>query len=779
MKSEINLGKNTPFKKTVEIISIVFFDLHTKGKRKLLKKGESENMSGMKIYGIYEKELYHDEESGSSRFIIRTLAKIHPSFVMRKTVIRNRKTKADENWYSIMVNAMKLNLPAYASGTPIVISGSFTMEPTEFCSESCKMQSDNESYALEFYTSACNLEYENASKIVDIYGSDINVLAGHDKTSVASAVGISEEKAARLIKKIKDTKAEQDLFIFLSKYGVPYYKVKKLTEMYEDDAINKLSQNPYLYGKRADLSLTEAEKIADYFNISPMNIDRLNYAAEIALDRIGNQGHVYAEKKSFFSVMENVLRSGIYKDFKLPASMETPSILTATETMIIDKKTVICNKLLVEAERRIYKNVLRLSEGSPLNISNEIYKKAEKYCHMTYGTQQRSAFPILLKKRGLCILTGGPGTGKTTVVKGLIKALELSYPNLKIALCAPTGRAAQRMSESCGKTASTVHRLLDIRPYGLSITCKNAGNPINADVIIVDECSMLNIELADKLLEAVKNNTLVLFVGDIHQLESVGAGNVLHDLLEADERLIPRVMLTDVFRQKGDSPIIQDAILINKGLTNLVTNQDFQIIQTHSGSESLDVVKELIKQLYNPEDPFETQILCPARTGDAGISNLNAELQELLNPDGAEIVYGKNTRYRVNDKIMMLHNNYEKQYYNGDIGIIKSINGRNVELLIRDKEYVLEKSELNEMTLAYGMTIHKSQGSEFPTVIIVMPKDEPGMLVRNLFYTAVTRGKARVIVVNEQDAMQTAIRTNKLSVRKTMLSLFFQKGKAA
>lgn len=737
-------------------------------------------MTGMKIYGIYEKELYHDEERGNSRFIIRTLAELHSGFVLRKTVLRNRRTKADESWYSIMVNAMNLNLPAYAPGTPVVVTGSFTLDPAEFCSNACKMQSSDETYALEFYTNACNLEYENATKIVSVYGCDINILTGHDKVSVASATGISEEKADRLLKKIKNTKTEQDLFLFLSKFGVPYYKVKKLTDLYGDESIKKLMQDPYLYGKPVGMELIEMEKVAEFFNLSPMNTNRLNYAAEITLERIGSQGHVYAEKKTFYNIFQNVLRSGIYKNFKIPASVEIPAILSVTETTTIDRKTVICNKELIEAERRIYANVLRLSTGSSLYITQDIYQKAEEMCNMTYGTQQRSAFPLLLQKRGICILTGGPGTGKTTVVKGLIKAIEIAYPKMKIALCAPTGRAAQRMSESCERVASTVHRLLDMRPYyGFITTCKNANNPIDADVIIVDECSMLNIELADKLLEAVRSNTLVLLVGDTHQLESVGAGNILHDLLEADERLIPRVMLTDVFRQKENSPIIQNEILINKGITDLVLNKDFQIIKTHSGTESLDVVKDLIMKYYNPQKPFDTQVLCPARTGDAGIINLNSELRELLNPMETEIVYGKNTRYRVKDKIMMIHNNYEKEYYNGDIGIIKGINGRDVELIIREKSYHLDKAELNEMTLAYGMTIHKSQGSEFPTVIIVMSKNEPSMLVRNLFYTAVTRGKERVIVVNEQDAMETAIRTNKLSARKTMLSLYFRKGRVA
>lgn len=734
-------------------------------------------MSGMKIYGIYEKELYHDEESGNSRFIIRTLSNIHSSFITRKRMIRNKITKQDQPWSSIMINAMSLNLPAYDEGIPVAVSGSFAIDSKEFLAESVKMQSQEESYALEFYVSACSLEFEEASKVVAYYGSNISVLDGCDKLSVAAATGINPEKIEKMLVKIRTTQAEQESFLFLTKYNVPYNKVRKLVEMYGSETIKKLSKNPYLYGAKVGLDLRQMENIGDFFNISPLHPDRINLAVELALDRMCNNGHVYQDKEPFYKMLGNIVKAGIYKDYKIPSSMMTPSTLKSVETTVINGKTVVCNKKLVAAERRIYANVLRLSEGASLYMDAQIYSKAEAFCKMKYGSQQRAAFPVLLKKRGICILTGGPGTGKTTVVKGLLKALEISYPNMKIALCAPTGRAAQRMSETCERPATTVHRLLDYRPYGFTATYKNADNPIKADVIVVDECSMMNIELMDMLLEAVKNNTLLLLVGDIHQLESVGAGNILHDLLKADERLIPRVMLTDVFRQKGDSPIITNAIKINKGLTDLIWTPDFEMIQTNSGEETLDVARDLIKKMYNPVDPFETQILCPARTGDAGILNLNNALQELLNPDGKEIVFRKDVKYRVNDKILMLQNNYEKDYYNGDIGIIKEISGRNVILSIRGKNYMLDKADLGEMMLAYGMTIHKSQGSEFQNVIIVMPKSEPTMIVRNLFYTAVTRGKRRVIVINEGDAMQTAIKTNKSLSRKTMLSLFFDSSK--
>jgi exodeoxyribonuclease V alpha subunit len=350
------------------------------------------------------------------------------------------------------------------------------------------------------------------------------------------------------------------------------------------------------------------------------------------------------------------------------------------------------------------------------------------------------------------------------------------YPKHKIALCAPTGRAAQRMSESTGMEATTVHRLLDYRPYGDTPSCKDRNNPIDADFIIVDEVSMTDIALFDMLLEAVKDNTMVLLVGDIHQLESVGPGAVLRDLLECSSTIIPRIMLTEVFRQKGGSPIIENAMRINDGNIHMVEAPEFKIIKTKCPEQSLEVIQRLMHEMYDPRNPFETQILCPARKGLAGINNLNTVLQRQLNPSNQCLHFGQ-TEFRPNDKILMTENNYEAGYYNGDIGIIKTITPSGILVDIRDQDFLIPKSELHNMRLSYGLTIHKSQGSEFKNVIVSMPMDPPGMLVRNLFYTGVTRAKKNVIIVNEGTSMQTSIKVANEGSRgrRTLLKGFIEK----
>lgn len=285
------------------------------------------------------------------------------------------------------------------------------------------------------------------------------------------------------------------------------------------------------------------------------------------------------------------------------------------------------------------------------------------------------------------------------------------------------------------------------------------------------------ISLFSMLIDAIKTGATLVLVGDIHQLESVGPGAVLHDLLDINDKFIPKCMLTDVFRQKGGSPIIDNSKRINEGRTSLVTGKDFQIIQTKTETESMEKVKGIMKKYYDPKDPFKIQILCPSKEGISGVVNQNTILQECLNTSKDKIFYGKGC-YKVNDKIIMTKNNYEADYYNGDIGIIRSIDkNKQLHVEIREKEYVLTRDMMEDIRLAYGMTIHKSQGSEFPIVIVVMPMKPKIMLVRNLLYTAITRAKKQCIIINEGTALETAIKTIQAGNRRTRLkTLLEQRG---
>lgn len=340
------------------------------------------------------------------------------------------------------------------------------------------------------------------------------------------------------------------------------------------------------------------------------------------------------------------------------------------------------------------------------------------------------------------------------------------YPDNIIKLCAPTGRAAQRMTESTGMEAVTIHRLLDFRPCANGVVHKDAKNPIVADLIVVDEMSMTDTELMSIFLQAVQDGTLVLLVGDIYQLPSVGPGDVLHDIIFSEK--VPVFRLTKVYRQAGDSPIVTNANKINDGHTDLVENEDFEIIIVQSDEELKDKILELTTQYYNPDKPFDMQILAPSKKYDAGTKNLNKVIQEAVNPGKKGFVFG-DTTYRVGDKIIMLNNNYGHGYFNGDVGYVVAIDDNGVTVNILDVEIVITKGMMEDMSLAYGVTVHKSQGSEYPLAICALPKSPANMLVRNLFYTAVTRAKKKVIVVAVDGSVQASVRNNQTGKRKTGL----------
>lgn len=555
----------------------------------------------------------------------------------------------------------------------------------------------------------------------------------------------------------------------------------KAVKLYGSSVEEKIMEDPYSYGKKLGLGFLTCDKLGVKFHKPAEFFGRIKLAAFEAANILSANGHTYYTGELFHYNIQRILNSGCYAEH-----VPTSAVLTAIGKDYLQEvdgqNCIIHPQKYLTAEKRIAKNIRRLASASCENqsFSPDFILYAARACKMNYGEQQRSAFPMVLRKKGVKILTGGPGTGKTTTILGILLAYKRMHPKDTIRLCAPTGRAAQRMAESTHMEAVTVHRLLDLKPYGDTTVCKDSSDPIDADLIVVDEMSMINIEVFDLLLEAIKTGTTLVLVGDINQLESVGAGAVLHDLLEAPESLIPRTMLTDVFRQKGDSSIISNAIRINAGITTLDERPDFQVIHTKSAEESLEQVKSLMKKLYNPEEPFSTQILCPARKGISGVENMNIALQALLNPQTKGITYGS-IKYRLNDKVMFYKNNYsissyegEIGLYNGDIGKIVKVSESGLTVNVRNSHYEITRDLMDNLGLSYAMTIHKSQGSEFSCIIVVMPAEPTNMLVRNLFYTAVTRAKKKVYVIDESYAMETSIRIAKAGKRLTNLAEYLK-----
>lgn len=733
------------------------------------------------FYGYFLNYDWRDEKNGNSyfRFVTNQML-LHEKQYRSKKVVKNSVTGNDEIWFVMCCDGTHYHVPFFESKTPIKIEGYFKNEHDhgygwEFQITNVKEGTYSEIVTIQYLESELfpEITHKDAVEIVKKFGADIFtfVQKRDAKEQLLEHTQLQESVIDFLLKIIRCNITERKLFESLAPFGVARSSCLKIVQQYGERAIYQVKRDPYGFGKKLGLEFQQCDDIATKYRTNGVGNMRIKAAAKQALDNLSQSGHTWSDGKQYYSELLRLLGNNTYQKY-IPASLISGTACQVIGHERIDDKEIFFDQALKNAEERTVKNLKRLALAQDENeaYSYNLVSRVETECHIHLGNQQASAFPCMLKNRGVKLLTGGPGTGKTTTIRGLLAGYQMMYPEHKIRLCAPTGRAAQRMAESTGMPAVTIHRLLDYRPYGESVSHKDASNPIDADLIVVDEMSMTDVVLFDLLLDAIKTGTILILVGDTNQLESVGPGAVLHDLMQTDENLIPKCRLTEVFRQKGGSPIISNAIRINEGKTSLETRDDFQIIKTKSEEETMEKVVSLMQELYNPLDPFETQILCPSKKGIVGIDQCNKVLQDLLNPGSKALTYGS-TQYRIHDKIIMMNNNYEIEtpYYNGDIGIVEDIQNNKLVVNIRDEKIVLSKDMMKDIQLSYGMTIHKSQGSEFKNVIVVMPMNPSNMLVRNLLYTAVTRAKARVFIINEGSAMETAIKVNHEGERRTFM----------
>jgi exodeoxyribonuclease V alpha subunit len=405
----------------------------------------------------------------------------------------------------------------------------------------------------------------------------------------------------------------------------------------------------------------------------------------------------------------------------------------------------------------------------------EVVEEVSRTAGILYDDIQLSGIRMSLTSR-LMVLTGGPGTGKTTTVMGIIRALEMGKRS--ILLAAPTGRAAKRMTETTGKKASTIHRLLEFSPAeGFQ---RNEENPLECDTLILDEASMVDVSLMYTVLRALPDTATLILVGDVDQLPAVGPGNVLRDFI--DSEMVDVVCLERIFRQAKTSAITENAHRVNRG--EMVAKgpdleDDFFFMEESDTRKLLATIKDLVaRRLPNRYqlDPLkDIQVLTPMQKGDLGAKNLNKELQEVLNPESTKIIYGL-TEYRLHDRVMQIRNNYEKRVFNGDIGTISNVDLDTKQLLVNfaGDELVYDLGDLDELVLAYAVTIHKSQGSEYPVVITPLTMSHYMMLQRNLVYTAITRAEKLMILLGEKRALRKAINTNDVKKRNTMLKVRLQ-----
>lgn len=550
---------------------------------------------------------------------------------------------------------------------------------------------------------------------------------------------------------------------YLFHYGVGVEVTNKIFERFGVNALEKIKTNPY-QGIKDGLPLWLAEYLGYMAGIDVYAEERISGLIHYVMKESVNCGYTMCPWQMFYDAIDYYSGRYRYREPDIPEIITT-SIACNDKDFCWDENGISFRSLYgiekkISEEVEILKNV-----SSDIEVSEYSIEATERHIGVKYSESQKKAFS-LIENSGVSILTGGPGTGKTTVVKGLIERFKASRKGAKVALCAPTGKAAKRLSEATGMRAQTIHKLIDYRPFSDDlVTYKSRTDPIDADLIVMDEGSMVDTRLFYLFLQAVRPGTTVIVCGDEDQLPSVGPGNVLHDLIASGEFAFCR--LTENFRQKGNGSIVDNAKKILHG-KDPVAHKDFHLIKCLDDKNAYDTVMALAKKYYDVNDPYSLQILGPSYKGDAGIDAINEGIREMLGfTDGRRISEG--------DKVMFIHTSYKYHYVNGQMGVVSFYDGNKVIVSTDGDELELPASCLEDLVPAYSMTIHKAQGSEADRVVICLSEAQPMMLQRSLLYTAVTRAKKEVWIVYVDDALKIAIRQNSARFRPTRLGTLLKK----
>jgi exodeoxyribonuclease V alpha subunit len=572
-----------------------------------------------------------------------------------------------------------------------------------------------------------------------------------------------------------EQKAIREIMVFLQSHGVGTARAVRIYKTYGEEAILKVTENPYrlaldIHG----IGFKSADAIAERLGIERDSLVRARAGVRHALQEIATDGHCAWPRDALTDAAAELL------EIPLPVVEKAIQAEIAEENLVreeIDGKECLFLSPLFRAEIGAAASLVRLMRGplpwKVIDTAKAVQWVETKTC-LSLSESQRSAVERALSVK-VIVITGGPGVGKTTLVNSILTILHAK--SLCITLCAPTGRAAKRLSETTGMEARTIHRLLEFDPQTFGFK-RGKENPLETDLLVVDESSMVDIVLANRLLAAVPDHAALIIVGDVDQLPSVGPGAVLADIIASD--IVPTVRLTEIFRQAAASQIIVNAHRINRGELPLSSGgtelTDFYSITAETPEEIhrklMQVVTERIPKRFGLHPVNEIQVLSPMNRGGLGVRSLNVELQQLLNPASEPRVTRFGTTFAPGDKVIQTENNYTREVFNGDIGCITEVNPDDGLLRVdfdgRIVEY--EFGELDELSLAYATSIHKSQGSEYPAVVIPLAMQHYLLLERNLLYTAVTRGKKLVIIIGQVKALAMAVKNHRSMKRVTKLA---------
>ena len=604
-----------------------------------------------------------------------------------------------------------------------------------------------------------------ARAIVQRFGTETIDIIETEIERLYEVPNIGRKRVAKIRESWEKQKDIKNVMLFLQGYGVSTAYAAKIYREYGKESIDKVRENPY---RLADdiwgIGFKTADGIAAKMGYEKEDPRRCRSGILYTLGQLSDEGHVYAGEEQLVKTAGQLLEAGE------TAIRDTLAGMLQAEDLILDKDAIYLPPFY-HAECGTSRRLRDLAQSTGRSLFDGLFDPSSLTAEtgIEYDEVQLAAIRQAVTSK-VMVLTGGPGTGKTTTTQGIIAALKKA--GLRVLLAAPTGRAAKRMSEATGMEAKTIHRLLEYNPQdGYK---RNDENPLEGDALIVDECSMIDILLMNNLLKAVPVGMRLVFVGDIDQLPSVGAGNVLRDII--DSQRIPVVRLVRIFRQAQKSRIVMNAHAINQGRFPDISNgrdTDFFFLKEddpeRAAATIVRLVKERLSRAYR-ESPDRIQVLTPMQRGVVGAANLNLLLQQALNPSGPSLGRGGYT-YRQGDRVMQQRNNYDKDVFNGDLGYIREVDTeeRTLKVDFDGKKVEYDVTELDELTLAYATTIHKAQGSEYPIVVMPVLMTHFVMLQRNLIYTGITRAKKICVLIGAMKALAYAVRNVSVLKRNTSL----------
>ncbi len=638
-----------------------------------------------------------------------------------------------------------------------------------------------------------NIGPKTAKRIVDKFGLESLDIIQYQPERLKEVEGIGDKKLRQIMEAYDEQRELRDIMVYLQEYDISINQGIKIYKKYGNQTIRLISENPYrlsedIYG----IGFKTADTIANKMGVSIDSPFRCEAGLKYVIKECAGEGHCYVPKEEFINKASALLEVEVEIIEDGIRDLVMKNVFYAINT---DDGTNIYYKPYYIAENSVARRIMEISRYEFHELEVDADKEIsliESKEGISFGAKQIQAIRESLNK-GMFIITGGPGTGKTTTINAIITICE--NLGLQVSLAAPTGRAAKRMTETTGREAKTIHRLLEISFMEEDSTefFKDEDSPIEADIIIIDEASMIDILLMNSLLKAISPGTRVILVGDIDQLPSVGPGNVLKDIIYSG--IIKVCMLDEIFRQAEESMIIVNAHRVNKGEAPIlnVKDKDFFFISTKNSSDIVTTIRELNKDrlpsFYGVDPIKDIQVLTPMKKGDVGIHSLNKHLQESLNPKSKlkEERQVGDQLFRVGDKVMQTKNNYKMEWkirdggrelskgegvFNGDFGYISEINKEDSILKVifdDEKEVEYDFKQLDELMLAYATTVHKAQGSEFPVVIMPIASGPPMLLTRNLFYTGITRARKLVVLVGYERNMHMMIRNNIIADRYSSL----------